>query len=258
MAHHPSFLKIYPLLTGDPEKDRPTPIDEKWPWIQYAAVAGVRVPQGGSPESQKLHITWSPYEQPWWLRSPLPGFDGYAREAADEVLTKDDLEGLQEAADEIANSFSRINHLIDPSYLENQFSQIRAATMSHSNRVKAISAVEHERQAIPGIVEQLNREARKLSEKFVPAGRKLINKMLETIASMIMTRARSSQKDALEFSGQALPDLAALQQTPGVASLCRFGSFCEEIADQVADNVAGGLRAMDILFAAGAIKRQQS
>jgi len=54
-----------------------------------------------------------------------------------------------------------------------------------------------------------------------------------------------------------LSHLDTLQQTPGLASLCRLGNFCEQIADQIEDSTSGGQRALDILRAAGVIGKEK-
>lgn len=250
---HASITRDYAALSDNPERDRPPPIDPKFPWLIFYAAAGVKKPEGALAQHQRVHITWSPHPQPFYLNCPLPGFDPFARMAA-ETLTKDDLKGLQSVGDDIAVMKAKLNQFTDANYIEVKLDKIRGSDMTADKRVAAIASVEAERAAIPGIIAQINREMHEAASKFVPAGRKLISKTIEVLAGMINARTAAAKKDALEFSGQALSDLDALQQTAGVGSLCRQGSFCEQIADEVEDSVSGGMRALDILRAAGVIK----
>jgi len=103
------------------------------------------------------------------------------------------LKGLPEAAADIGALNTKLQHFLDPTtYIDSKLDEIRNSSMPPEKRIAAIAVVEAERAAIPGIVAQLNREIHVLSKKFVPAGRKLISKVLEIVAEMIMTRVESA------------------------------------------------------------------
>src|SRR5262249_41632100 len=137
----------------------------------WHASAGVRKPESGLAEHQRIHITWSPSQQPFWMRSPLPGFDPFARQAA-ETLTKDDLKGLQSVADDISVLKAKLNQFVAANYIDLKLDKIRKSDMAPDKRVTAIASVEAERAAIPGIIAQISREMHEAAAKFLPAGRK--------------------------------------------------------------------------------------
>jgi hypothetical protein len=93
-----------------------------------------------------------------------------------------------------------------------------------------------------------------LSTNPVPAAKQLVEKTLELVAETINDRIRKCREDAASFGREDLSELQVLESYIPLGSLCRLGNQIEGIYNDLHNPVVCGIRAQDVLRAAGLTK----